>query len=236
MGREEFGNYAPFKLPEGCQLLKEIKGPPKLLPIEAKYGKSLTPAILVECKTDYFLVFRGTIALYEWYYDLKFFGVQHPDFDDDVKVHGGFWDIYDYARAAVKELKDVLTADKRLWIYGHSLGGALAIFAALDLLHFNPRVITLAAPKPGNLNFADEVNKRLTEIKRFTLKGDPVPLLPPLSDHFLKQNFTHPGMECKLVSSPGKGLKQRFVKAATAHLPSSYFEAAGVVNNELRAE
>ncbi len=228
VGREEFGRFAPFEIPEGCRLVKEIKGPPKLLTIEAKYDKSLTLALLVECDEGYFLVFRGTIALYEWYYDLKFFGVSHPDYDENVKVHGGFWEIYEYIRNAVTDLADVIPADKKLQIFGHSLGGALSVFAALDLAPLKPRVFTLATPKPGNSKFADVVRSEVGQIIRFTLKGDPVPGLPPMSDRFLKQNFTHPGMECKLISTPGKGLKERFIKAAAAHLPSSYFEAAGV--------
>lgn len=227
VGREEFGKYAPFEIPDGCRLMKEFEGPPKLLPPEAKYGKSLTLGILTECGGAYCLVFRGTVALYEWYYDLKFFEVHHPDFDEAVKVHGGFWEIYEYLRPAIFEAKKLMENDKKLLICGHSLGGALATFAALDLQSLNPEVITLATPKPGNLKFAREVNQAVSGYVRYTLKGDPVPYLPPQGGRFLKQDFVHPGVEIKLIPEPVKGLKERFIKAATAHLPSSYFEAAG---------
>ncbi len=225
VGREEFGSYAPFSLPEGCDLLAEFQGPPKLLPPEAKYGKSLSMGMLVECDDAYYAVFRGTIALYEWYYDLKFFCVSNPEADKEVKVHGGFWEIYSFLRLQIKEAKQLMNKEKPLRMCGHSLGGVLALFAAVDWEQFSPELFTLATPKPGNAAFADFVNQKNFRYVRYELKGDPVPLLPPLDGTFLKQDFAHAGEAVLLYPYQGKNLKERMVKAVKAHLPSSYFEA-----------
>ncbi len=66
---------------------------------------------------------------------------------------------------------------------GHSLGGALATLAALDMQKQGNNVqglVTIGQPRVGNAQFAAQADKSLAgKVKRLVHKTDPVPHLPP---------------------------------------------------------
>ncbi|KAF2842676.1 alpha/beta-hydrolase [Patellaria atrata CBS 101060] len=79
-----------------------------------------------------------------------------------------------------------------LILVGHSLGGAVASLAALDLLArgFDPKITTFGEPRVGNLAFTQYVDARFNltnststapqdlKYRRVTHNADPVPMLP----------------------------------------------------------
>jgi len=114
---------------------------------------------------------------------------------DNCTVHTGFYTSWQNTRTEIlphvyKALKDYPTYN--LTLVGHSLGGAVAAFAGLELLArgLHPTVTTFGEPKTGNQALADYLNARFNlsnttigsdldnRYRRVTHVTDPVPLLP----------------------------------------------------------
>ncbi|ORX94177.1 alpha/beta-hydrolase [Basidiobolus meristosporus CBS 931.73] len=167
--------------------------------------------------------FRGSSNLANW---IKNLGVTptafvYPTANDKVKVHSGFYETYASVESTVRAgLKQVLTTLKdqtesyKLVITGHSLGGAVAAFCAMDIKRFylNPMsgrsfqsdlliidrsqiyLHTYGQPRTGNKEFAQLVydtfglNSTQSRLTRITNKNDPVSRLPPQNLDY----FQHP--------------------------------------------
>jgi hypothetical protein len=86
---------------------------------------------------------------------------------------------------AAKEIRRQLALNKEqttVLITGHSKGGAMAALACLKWLQETdgrPVVVTFAAPRAGNDDFASALNKAIPNFKRFENRNDIVPHLPP---------------------------------------------------------
>ena len=132
------------------------------------------------------IVFRGSIALHDWYEDLK----AVPISTKMGTVHTGFYADMDQAWA---ELKPHIT--QPTLVTGHSLGAARAdILCGLMLLDGQPPVrrVVFGEPKPGLPDFANFIAKipsdsyRNGNARNHDLVTDvPLKLLPPF-------NFIHP--------------------------------------------
>ncbi len=119
------------------------------------------------------------------------------------RVHRGFNTSIQYnglLNRLSNRLNELDVANKKLWITGHSLGGAHAQLAALYLkrLHqINPfAVYTYAAPGVGNSAFNREINSVLpgSRLQRFVFMNDPIPRLPSgLNDVTEAYGRTRPG-------------------------------------------
>jgi len=147
--------------------------------------------------------FRGTTNLRDWLTDVqctKRLLVEEAN-GDQCEVHHGF---LDGAESILGDLIRILGGYKNrpLVVTGHSLGGALAILAALELqrMGFNvEQVYTFGQPRVGNKCFAQLYNVALGD-RTFAVanEGDPVPLVPTLlmgyrdcgTEIFLKRNGT----------------------------------------------
>lgn len=107
-------------------------------------------------------------------------------------VHAGFWEGVDRLWTApfVEELHRRLTAGTamRLYLTGHSKGGAMAHLAAMRLIHelgITPAaVFSFAGARPGTQDFADAYQAQPLKIRRYEYGDDIVPHLPP-SEFFL---------------------------------------------------
>lgn len=112
-----------------------------------------------------------------------------------AKFHKGFADaiasIWDTLSEAVEA--EVKKRDRPVWITGHSLGGALALYAAWLLKRrFVPvhEVCTFGAPMIGNREASDAFNREFAgRIFRYVNGRDPVPKLPTLS--LVANEFLH---------------------------------------------
>jgi predicted lipase len=85
-------------------------------------------------------------------------------------------------------------------VTGHSLGGALAILAAFDILENVktgpvPQLYTFAGPRTGAPNFAESFGAAISECNRIVNFMDVVPQmpLPPLCEHVGSQTVVHGG-------------------------------------------
>ncbi len=95
------------------------------------------------------LAFRGTADLQHWFFNINTLLTAWPA---GGKVHSGF-------ASAYKRIADAMTEDlsdrppNHLWITGHSLGGAFALFAANE--HPSEGVYTFGCPRVGSPLFAE---------------------------------------------------------------------------------
>jgi hypothetical protein len=104
------------------------------------------------------IAFRGSKTLANWIANLKFARVDSP-FKEcfNCHVHKGFLDDYnsiaDDLFKAVNEIR-AKTGIKRVLVTGHSLGAALALFAAVDLVIHDgfaePVLYAFGMPRVGN--------------------------------------------------------------------------------------
>jgi predicted lipase len=110
-----------------------------------------------------FLILRGTQTSKEW--------VRNLDIDltpfllpDMGKVHGGFLHVYETVRDGILSVLATLDAGMNLYVAGHSLGAALATFAALDIeattKHKVGALYTYGSPRVGDDEFVRVFNAR----------------------------------------------------------------------------
>ncbi|MEJ7590886.1 MAG: lipase family protein [Planctomycetaceae bacterium] len=129
-----------------------------------------------------------------------------------AKFHKGFVDaiaeIWEPLRNEVEA--KMKQSDRPLWITGHSLGGALALFAAWLLerrfvaVH---QIYTFGAPMIGNQKASDAFNRKFSgKIFRYVSGRDPVPKLPGLS--LVANEFAHVESACVLGTDPMTNLSQ----------------------------
>lgn len=132
--------------------------------------------------------FRGTVSTspLDWLQNAALF-LYNPGDGIEGKVHLGFFSavkaLWLPLRAALKEM--TRTSESRIFLTGHSKGGALAAIAALFVqrdkeLPDPDYVCSFAAPKVGNIDFAKAYNR---DVKQTSYEAylDLVPLLPPSS-------------------------------------------------------
>lgn len=137
---------------------------------------------------------------------------------DDCHAHFGFYQLVKATKDEVFPVVDGLLAqypNYRLYITGHSLGGATAYLSGLEfqMAGYNPLVVTLAGPKSGDAAmsaFADKafdtasyydsyaegsIQELSTGYWRMTAVRDYVPLVPP------GPSYTQAGLEFRLLAS-----------------------------------
>lgn len=144
-----------------------------------------------------YVVFRGTepTSISNWLNNLKFFKIKYS-YCSDCEVHLGFYESFlrvkDDVLKNLNELrKSYPTAKVR--VTGHSLGGALALFAALEIEKNVCDVdvlYTFGQPRVGDEKFAKYVNE---EFKgkfnaRVTNGRDPVPRVPLQTMGYIHQD------------------------------------------------
>lgn len=132
-------------------------------------------------RTVKILVIAGTEDLKDVETDFKLGGVTlHKDKDDGIFVHKGFRDYADatladgLAEYIVEDLKN--NPNETLYLTGHSLGGSVALVAAIKLNDMGVdknrmKVITFGALAVGNQALADEYESKI-DLTRIEVKGD----------------------------------------------------------------
>jgi hypothetical protein len=172
-----------------------------------------TIALILQRGKKLYFVFRGTRELTEWvqnsdYSSEKLDKLQshQNSCEDEITVSKGFIDLYckegyekdqlvmksleasinDFLNTSGSLLKDI----EEVYMCGHSLGGALATIAAIDICDrfgecFQPIIYTYASPKVGNLKFAEKVEQFTRFYYRIYNTEDLVPYIP------FSCNYTH---------------------------------------------
>jgi len=110
---------------------------------------------------------------------------------------------------------------RSILVTGHSLGGAMATLAALDLRtryqeEYNVRMITFAAPRVGDRFFANVFNEHVPDAVRAVHDKDPIPGVPKMI--FM---FKHVGHELLLDSAGTALLDRSEIEKAFIKKPSS---------------
>lgn len=165
--------------------------------------------VLVIEKADHIIVaFRGTSSIRDWIIDAEFFRVvlvEEPN-GDVCEVHSGFLAAYESViELLAAHLKKIVVGDRPVFVTGHSLGGALAILAALELNRQKftvAQVYTFGQPRVGNAAFKRLYEWSLgTSTFRVVYQEDIVPRLPHLPSW--RDLYRHVGTEIFLSSLPG---------------------------------
>ncbi|XP_042516258.1 lipase-like isoform X2 [Macadamia integrifolia] len=149
------------------------------------------------------IAFRGTQehSIQNWIEDLfwKQLDLNYPGMPDAM-VHHGFYSAYHNTTIRLGVLDAVKTAkelygDIGVMVTGHSMGGAMASFCALDLaVNHGVRIVqfmTFGQPRVGNAAFASYFTKHVPNTIRVTNDHDVIPHLPPYYSYFSKKTYKH---------------------------------------------
>jgi Lipase (class 3) len=156
---------------------------------------------------DAFIIIRGTRTAYEWYnntaikYD-KYISIAGKKWGITTK---GFYSIYLDIREEIKSALEIINNAERIFIAGHSLGGALATLTIPDLIDsgIDPDkiiVYTFASPRCCDRELATKLNYSGVQHWRIANTEDIVPTLPgatanifsperPVSPEEVEENF-----------------------------------------------
>jgi hypothetical protein len=162
-------------------------------PVTFQAGHEEIDACLVGTTGDGVVAaFRGTLpldgpftlpTLLDWVNNLNVTPVNGDGMPG--QVHEGFLgsldSLWPSVRAEVRRQLSQAGAPSALLVTGHSKGGAVAALAAMRFQAkeaLSPKVVTFAAPKPGNKPFADAYNAAIDHT-RYEFADDVVPHLPP---------------------------------------------------------
>lgn len=139
------------------------------------------------------VAFRGTESVGDWLGNLRLARVER----EYGGVHGGFYRAYRMVANAVSAaLADAGAETKRVWLTGHSLGGAVAMLTAAELrgslevsgVHTfgQPKTVSAAAAQWFDRTFPDRYH-------RFVNDDDVVPTVPPRYEHCGRLHWFRPG-------------------------------------------
>jgi pimeloyl-ACP methyl ester carboxylesterase len=136
------------------------------------------------------LVFEGTNSAEDWRVNFNVLAAPHPL----GRVHRGFWSAFTALRPAMLKAFSMRRAQRigvtrpKLWIAGHSLGGALAILASVDLAQDSrfriQGTVTFGQPMLFNAAAAAQFDRRFSKSTLRVINGsDPVSRIPPMFRH-----------------------------------------------------
>lgn len=183
--------------------------------------------ILDEAEGLLYVVFRGSNQPIDWINNFQFRQQIYPygDGNQEVKFHRGFMAAYFAVRAEVLKACKAIEV-RKIITTGHSLGGALAVIAALDIEYNitsqkteDIAVYTYGAPRVGNEPMVDSFNRRVPDSSRFVYGWDIVTRVPRLW-----QGFTHVEKEFFLGS---RWTWQIISRRFTDHAIQNYIDALG---------
>ncbi len=208
----------PFQFPQGYSALGEIRTDATEMAqlegvespevreavmndLEATEAAVIDPSafgfVVLEQATGSVLVcIRGTQTPREWM--ANFTAVPNPfsiaaDFG---LVHLGFEMMHRRVRGSIAAALSNVAANARITVVGHSLGGAMATLAAVDIKRNLGRqvdVCTFGGPRVGKFIFRHRFNSEVPTCYRVTNRGDIVPHVPTMLT-----GWTHVGEEIEV--------------------------------------
>lgn len=147
----------------------------------------------------YWVVFRGTINLYDCLRDSHTSQVK-PDWpligkseeNSTPMIHSGFYSLYSEIREQIFDWINTIPTNSKIIVSGHSLGAGLAILCASDeifSLELNTVLYTFGCPRVGNTDFISILNDdapicyRIANTDDFVI-NTPLPItIRPLHPH-----------------------------------------------------
>lgn len=138
------------------------------------------------------VAWRGTAGKTDIFTDIKFKPVKlRQDMGIEGYVHSGFYNSFRTMDGKYKlrpkigsknddenplNLIKGLASNRKLFIAGHSLGGALALLHAIKLREYNPVLYTIGMPRVLTLSITEQLGDIIHH--RHVNEDDPVPALP----------------------------------------------------------
>jgi triacylglycerol lipase len=144
---------------------------------------------------------RGTETIWDWIDDIDAVPVPYIPVPGAGLVHMGFQLVNEHIRASIGSLlKANCQGAQTIWVTGHSLGGALAVLSAYDILkNVNlgpvPQLYTFAGPRAGAPDFDHAFDAAIAVCNRVVNFLDVVPQvpLPPAYEHVGTETLVHGG-------------------------------------------
>ncbi len=132
-----------------------------------------TQLFYVENAEQVLVSWRGTQEIPDWLTDASFSPQPcPPELAKAGRIHGGFLDAYHLAKRRFSEDFDVIKAaldhGKKLFICGHSLGGALGLTYAAEMKGFEPILYTYGMPR----TFTADAVGRLYQVTHYRHVND----------------------------------------------------------------
>ncbi|AJY75408.1 lipase family protein [Paenibacillus beijingensis] len=152
---------------------------------------------VAESQDQIIVVFRGTRTFKDNESDQDLYQVPYPFVRNAGKTHRGFTCIYQSTRNELIRELNKLSTTKKLFVAGHSLGGALAVLTALDIAvntaFKNPFVYTYGSPRVADPDFASRFNQTVKNSVRIFNIHDIIPTLPAQAypPPFTKKGLTY---------------------------------------------
>jgi len=154
---------------------------------EFKQNQDTVPfGFVAEKNGNAYVIFRGTRTASEWTDNAEINQTESryiPDWGES-KTTAGFNDIYSELSEKIISDLNKISPQKKIFVSGHSLGGALATLCIADILaktNFQStdlELYTFASPRTGNIEFATEFSSRKIDSWRIFNTEDIVPYLP----------------------------------------------------------
>jgi len=191
---------------------------------------------------DIYITFTGTTSHTDWLKtNIRIEDVTYPRAwlcdstekeEKNAMVHAGFLAAYASIRDKVWDLvSDFIlrtAASGRIVICGHSLGGAVATIAAMDLMcKLEPaqkpktHIVSFGSPHVGDASFARLFNSRVPHSDRVVTVYDPIPNI--LTSRYVHVKGAHT-LTVPILDNP-----------ITAHNPQTYVRAMRVSSNKMLA-
>jgi len=184
-----------------------------------------TQLLIAENKHNMYIVFRGTKGMNDWVGNMRV----NKTGKAYGKVHKGFFKAYSVVQEDVlRAISRARALGKKLYLAGHSLGGALASVSAADAYHeigaFDVAgIYTYGMPKTCDRACADYVNSVFSPYYfRFVNDKDIIPRVPPGSQHVGR--LFHFDNDGNLMDTSGEeGLESLETNSAYAPLGEAEF-------------
>ena len=145
-------------------------------------GRDIDTQGFIALNDDHILAaFRGTESLPDWLTNLQ--AVKDPGPWRRTVVHEGFQDAFLASALKIGETIGRKRESQRVWVTGHSLGGALAVLLAATMRESNLPVhglYTFGAQRVGDRSFAERLDRELGGAAHWRVvnEGDLVPHVP----------------------------------------------------------
>ena len=195
LGLAEYSNFAYFRK----EALKRQFADAEFEFLEGEGDRVDTQAFMITNAKGVILAFRGTQQWKDLATDLWSVTTTDHEGSSSRQIHKGFCAAYDAVRPKIRqEIKN--RAPSRVFVTGHSLGGALATLAAIHIAQeFSPLPVTMynfGSPRLGDCAFAEFYNNKVIDSFRVVVPRDFVPHLPVAG--WWSADYRHVDQEHKL--------------------------------------
>jgi triacylglycerol lipase len=183
---DEFTQGPAWKIKPGYDLLQRLHAKP-----EGWFAENELFGFVAQNQTsrDVFVTFRGTQSPEDWFSNVTFPQVPHPKWG---KVEEGFFNLYKQCSNDVKQAV-AGAGQARVFVTGHSLGGALATLATADLIlaGTDASMYNFASPRTGDLDFADQFDRNV-DVKWRVVNTEDIVTTVPLATLKLESTKINP--------------------------------------------